>query len=172
MVPWTGCCWSSDSPSVCTNSSLSHPPARPCLGPGNQGNQGKQLHGCPWELAFCWGKCPWDKAGIKLALYGTSVVFSSDFPSKCAPVHAGGWGEGGFLSVISSGLFLALLQTLRVWNVGLGYGHTCLIPFQHSQLMQDRPGSSCCHPELLHWAGIPGAKGKAWNSLGRSWECR
>lgn len=117
MMPWTGCCWSSESPSVCTNSSLSHPPARPCLGPGNQGNQ---LHGCTWELAFCWGKCPWDKAGNYSWPFMAAALHFPGIPLPNAPICAGGWGEGEFISLISSGLFLTLLLTLRVWNVGFG----------------------------------------------------
>lgn len=59
-------------------------------------------------------------AGPFRVLHFTSVASSGDFPFKCAPICAGGWGEGEFLNLISSGLFLTLLQTLRVWNVGFG----------------------------------------------------
>lgn len=91
-------------------------------------------------------------------------------PLPSAPICAGGWGEGEFLTLISSGIFLTLLQTLRVWNVGFGlWAHVPdslpTLPAKAGQAREELLPS-------LHWAGNPGAKGKVWCSLGRLWECR
>lgn len=37
-------------------------------------------------------------------------------------------------------------DTESLGMLDLVYGHLCLFPFQHSQLMQDRPENSCSHP--------------------------
>lgn len=64
-----------------------------------------------------------------------------------------------------------LLQTLRVWNVGCGlWAH---VPDSLPTLLANAgQGRAAPTLEFLQWAGNPGAKGKAWYSLGRFWDCR